>query len=46
MVAKLVTAYDINYAPGEDGTKLLNESRDHFTVGLAPLNLQFTRREK
>ena len=46
VVAKLITAYDVKYAPGEDGSKLLNESRDHFTIGLAPLNLQFTRREK
>lgn len=44
VVAKLITAYKFGFAPGEDGSKLMNESRDHFTLGLAPLHLQFSRR--
>lgn len=44
VVAKLVTAYSFGFAPGEDGSKLMNESRDHFTVGLAPLELKFNPR--
>ncbi|KAL2835988.1 cytochrome P450 [Aspergillus pseudoustus] len=44
MTAHLVSAYDISFAPGEDGSELL-KSQDHFTVALNPLRLVFKRRE-
>ncbi|KAL3478255.1 cytochrome P450 [Aspergillus californicus] len=44
MTAHLVTNFDVGFAPGEDGTELLN-SEDHFTVALKPLELIFRRRE-
>ncbi|KAL2821321.1 cytochrome P450 [Aspergillus cavernicola] len=44
MTAHLVTGFDVAFAPGEDGTDLLN-SEDHFTVALKPLHLLFKRRE-
>ncbi|TVY78438.1 Cytochrome P450 monooxygenase FCK2 [Lachnellula suecica] len=46
VAAKLVTAFDISFAPGENGKKLLDESKDHFTVGLAALKLQFRPRNQ
>jgi cytochrome P450 len=45
VMARVVTEFDVAFAPGEDGTKLLEESRDTFTIALAPLELVFTRRE-
>jgi cytochrome P450 len=44
VVAKLVLEFDIDFAPGEDGTTLLEDSRDVFTVTCAKLNLTFTPR--
>lgn len=45
VMARIVTEFDVKFAPGEDGTKLLEESHDTFTIALAPLELVFTRRE-
>jgi tryprostatin B 6-hydroxylase len=45
VVARIVTEFDVKFAPGEDGTKLLEESLDTFTIALAPLQLVFTKRE-
>lgn len=45
LTARLVTLFDVALAPGEDGKLLLEKSTDHFTVGLQPLNLVFTRRD-
>ena len=42
LAAQLLLAYDVALAPGEDGHKLLYETKDHFTLGLAELNLIFT----
>ena len=36
--------FDVRFAPGEDGTRLLEKTREHFTLGLAPLDLVFTKR--
>jgi cytochrome P450 family 628 len=44
LVAKIVTNFDVSFAPGEDGTNLMDKSRDHFTIGLADLNLVFKKR--
>jgi cytochrome P450 len=44
LVAKIVMHFDIYFAPGEDGSNLVEKSRDHFTLGLADLNLVFKQR--
>ncbi|KAH0835259.1 Tryprostatin B 6-hydroxylase [Fonsecaea pedrosoi] len=36
--------FDVTFAPGEDGTNLLTNTKDCFTMQLAPLNLCFTPR--
>jgi tryprostatin B 6-hydroxylase len=36
--------FDVSFAPGENGTDLVEKSRDHFTLGLEDLNLEFTKR--
>ena len=46
VTAKLISTFDISLAPGEDGSKLLNRSRDHFTMGLNDLNLTFTTNQR
>jgi cytochrome P450 family 628 len=45
VIARIVTEFDVKFAPGEDGTTLLEKSLDTFTIALAPLMLVFTRRE-
>jgi hypothetical protein len=44
IVAKIVMGFDVRFAEGEDGRRLMEESRDHFTLGLADLNLVFEKR--
>jgi tryprostatin B 6-hydroxylase len=45
LAAKVISAYDMHLAPGEDGSSLLYDSKDHFSMTLAPLHLVFTRIE-
>jgi tryprostatin B 6-hydroxylase len=40
--ALLVTGFDIRFAPGENGQRLLDESKDFFTMSIADLQLVFT----
>ena len=42
--ALLVSKFDASFAPGEDGTRLLEKSEDYFTIGLESLMLQFKAR--
>jgi len=44
ITTQIIDQFDVSFAPGEDGRKLLMESVDHFTMALAPLNLCFRRR--
>lgn len=46
VIASLVHHFDIKFADGETGEGLLYDTRDVFTLELAPLNLVFTRRER
>lgn len=46
LTTHLITKFDVALAPGEDGYNLLMRSVDHFTMGLGPLNLVFTRRSR
>jgi len=45
VIARIVTEFDVRFAPREDGTALLEKSTDTFTIALAPLMLIFTKRE-
>jgi tryprostatin B 6-hydroxylase len=43
LTAQLVLKYDVAFAPGgEDGHRLLTQTRDHFTLTLGQLDLVFT----
>jgi cytochrome P450 len=44
LTAQLLDRFEVTLAPGEDGSRLLRETKDHFTTGLAPLDLVFTKR--
>ncbi|KIW07631.1 uncharacterized protein PV09_01577 [Verruconis gallopava] len=45
VMAKLLLAFDVSYAPGETGKDLIEKSRDHFTIETGPLHLVFTPRK-
>jgi len=45
LTSRLVMDFDVSFAPQEDGTRLLMKTREHFTLGLAPLELIFTKRK-
>lgn len=44
VTAQLLKNFDVSFAPGEDGTDLLEKTLDTFTMELAPLRLCFTPR--
>lgn len=44
LTAQMVMKFNIALAPGEDGSKLMSESNDHFTLGLPPCELVFNKR--
>ena len=46
VITKMVLEFDVEFAPGEDGTKLLTESQDVFTMSNAELKLIWREREK
>ena len=46
VISKLVLEFDVAFAPGEDGYKLLNKSMDVFTMSNAELKLTWTERNK
>lgn len=35
----------VRFAPGEDGSRLVNGTKDHFTIGVQPLNLIFEKKD-
>jgi tryprostatin B 6-hydroxylase len=43
LVARIVMNFNISFAPGENGSNLTEKSRDHFTLGLQDLNLEFKK---
>jgi cytochrome P450 family 628 len=45
VTARIVTEFDIKFAPGEDGSALMEESKDVFTMELAPMEVIFTKRK-
>lgn len=44
LTARLITKFDVAFAPGEDGSDLL-QSRDYFTATPNPLHLVFKMRK-
>ncbi|KAK4503648.1 hypothetical protein PRZ48_004563 [Zasmidium cellare] len=42
LTTHLLLKYDVAFAPGEDGTRILTETHDHFTLSLGQLDLIFT----
>ena len=46
MVSLLVSQFDIRLAEGEDGSKLLEESRDAFTLRMEALEVIFEEKGK
>lgn len=45
MTALLVHKYDVRFAPNEDGSRLMKEDQDAFTLFIKELNLVFTERK-
>ncbi|KIX94699.1 uncharacterized protein Z520_09745 [Fonsecaea multimorphosa CBS 102226] len=46
VTAQILLNFDVSFAPGEDGTTLLEKTLDTFTMELAPLNLCFKPRKQ
>jgi len=46
VTTRIVTQFDIAFAPGEDGSDLEEKTKDVFTLEVAPLRLVFTPRSK
>jgi hypothetical protein len=44
LTTQLVMLFDVSFAPGEDGKRLLEKTTDHFTLGLGDLDLVFRKR--
>ena len=42
LTAQLLLNFDVKFAPGEDGTRLLTKTKDHFTVSPGQLDLVFS----
>jgi len=43
VIALLVSEMDVTFAPGEDGSRLIKDSKDYFTITLSDLKLVFTK---
>ena len=43
LTARLVKDFDVSFAKGEDGKRILTETLDHFTVDPGDLELVFTK---
>lgn len=42
VAAAMLTNFEVSFAAGEDGSNLLNNTKDIFTLDLASMNLCFT----
>lgn len=45
-IAQIIMSFDFRFAPGEDGRAFEEQTKDHFTVSLGPLNMSFTKRSE
>lgn len=41
VTARLITKFDVSLAPGEDGHRIMYETKDHFTVDPGSLDMVF-----
>ncbi|KAI1338195.1 cytochrome P450 monooxygenase-like protein [Xylariaceae sp. FL0016] len=46
VICKMVLEFDISFGPGETGERMLEESKDVFTMIMARLDLRFTTRRR
>ena len=45
LIALLILKYDIEFAPGDDGTRVTRDIEDNFTMNPGQLNLVFRLRD-
>ncbi|KIW13029.1 hypothetical protein PV08_08216 [Exophiala spinifera] len=45
VIALLVTGFNVYFAPGESGSRLINDSKDFFTITISDLDLVFAPRK-
>lgn len=45
VVALLVYQFDVKFAPGEDGSRLIDDSKDYFTITISDLDLVFSPKD-
>lgn len=45
LVVKVLTRFDVAFAPGEDGESLMNDAKDHFIIEIPALKLVFNERK-
>ena len=41
VTTRLVNKFDLSLAPGEDGSRMMTKTKDHFTVDLGQLDICF-----
>lgn len=46
VVSSLIVRFDVSLAPGEDGTELLERTKDTFTLRIGDLNIVFQGKEE
>ncbi|EME82006.1 uncharacterized protein MYCFIDRAFT_215553, partial [Pseudocercospora fijiensis CIRAD86] len=44
LTARIITTFDAKLAPGEDGSRILGKTKDHFTVDLGDMEVVFSQR--
>lgn len=42
LTARILLEFDVKFASGEDGRRILMQTKDHFTVDVGALDLEFT----
>lgn len=45
VIADTISRFDLEYPPGNDGSEFIEKTKDHFTWGLAELNICFRARD-
>ena len=46
VIAKLLLEFDVQFAEGEDGSDLLEKTKDYFVLGVADLRVVFRERKR
>ncbi len=46
VISLLIVRFDVSLAPGEDGTDLLERTKDTFTLRIGDLNIVFVDKEE